>query len=350
MRPGTEGLGCEQVVALSDPTIGLAGFVVIDNTTRGPATGGIRFFAYRSEADALEDGFRLARAMTLKNAAAELPAGGGKIVLIEQASSDKAQVMGAVGRVLQSLGGRFLAGRDVGIDLDSARLIRAETDYMVDESDEGLGDLNRHTALGVLEGAAAARDHAGIGPDWRGVRVAIQGVGGVGSWLAVELVSRGAHLILADTRADRLQALRATLDFESVSAEEVLFTECDVLAPCAVGGVIRQETVERLRARAVAGSANNILADPRAGELLFERGIVYAPDFLINAGAVIAGTHFLRYRERRDEIAATAIGSRTRGLLDRAQRQNTPPERLLAREALDRLKGDPGFRQWFWPG
>lgn len=350
MRTRADGLSCEQIIALCEPSIGLAGFIVIDNTTRGPATGGIRIFPYLSEQDALEDGLRLARAMTFKNAAAELPAGGGKVVLLAGEDINKKHMLQATGRIIQSLGGRFLAGRDVGVSLEDAHIIRQETEYMVDESENGLGDLNRHTALGVIAGAAAALQHRSGQTDWRGIRVAIQGVGGVGTWLARELSSRGAHLVVADTQPERLIALRDQIDFEEVAPHEIMFAKCDLLSPCAVGAVVHEGNVADIRAHVVAGSANNILASSRAGEELHRRKIVYAPDYLINAGAVIAGTHFLRFQQRRGDIAPRAIGEKTRGLLRRASQQDLPPEKLLSEETLRRLGCSHSWSEWYWPG
>lgn len=337
----------EQVIALNDRACGLAGFVVLHDTTRGPASGGIRIYRYETEEAALTDGFRLARAMTFKAAAADLPVGGGKIVLMDSASLVRSEALRAVGRALEILGGRFLAGRDVGVPVADGAWVRSETTYMVDESDAGVGDLNRATAVGVEAGARAALAFATGREDWAGVRVALQGAGGVGTWLARMLAEKGAELFVSDPSQSALDALRPQVSFREVAPEGILDIECDLVAPCAIGGVLGTESAGALRARAVAGSANNVLASKEAGEVLFSRGIAYAPDYLVNAGALIQGVRFLRGGERSSPGALAAIGERTRALLERSRQKGLPPEALLERETLARLGKARGWRRWF---
>ncbi len=288
----------EQVIALNDRACGLSGFIIHD-TTRGPAAGGIRIYPYDSEEDALTDGFRLARAMTFKAAAADLPVGGGKIVLRESSSLVREEALRAVGRALENLGGRFLAGRDVGVPVAQGAWVRSETRFMVDESEAGVGDLNRATAVGVEAGARAALAFATGREGWAGARVALQGAGGVGSWLARLLSEHGAELIVCDANPRALEELKALVPFREVAPDRILDVDCDLFAPCAIGGVLDADGAKRLKARAVAGSANNVLSSKEAGELLFSRGVAYAPDYLVNAGALIQGIRFLRQGERR---------------------------------------------------
>ncbi len=341
--------GFEQIVALNDPSCGLAGFMVLHDTTRGPAAGGIRIYPYQSEDDALDDGLKLAHAMTFKAAAADLPVGGGKIVLMERPDMNRAETLKAVGRSIESLGGRFLAGRDVGVPVEHGAWVSSETRFMVDESDKGVGDLNRATAIGVEAGARAALAFRLVVDRWDGVRVALQGAGGVGRWLAKILAQEGAELIVSDTRPEALAALAEEVRFQDVHPDEIFAASEDVFCPCAVGGVIDDKTLELLSARVVAGSANNILAEPRHAQALFERNIAYPPDFLINAGALIQGIRFLLMGERDSREAIAGIGEKTRELLATAAELGEPPDSVLARRARECLKPHKSWRDWSWP-
>ena len=341
--------GVEQVVALNDPSCGLSGFLVIHDTTRGPAAGGIRLYPYRTEEDALADGFRLASAMTFKGAAADLPVGGGKIVLRESPGMNREEVLHAVGRFIQGQGGRFLAGRDVGVPVAHGAWVRSETQFMVDESEEGVGDLSRSTALGVEAGARAALNFR-LGTDrWHGVHVAIQGAGGVGSWLAKILAAQGAELSISDTRSEALETLSSEVRLHQVAPAEIFGASEDVFCPCAVGGVLNDQTLERLRARVVVGSANNVLAESRHGETLRARNITYAPDFLVNSGALIQGIRFLLNGESDSSEAISAIGDKTHRLLDEATAKGEPPEALLLRQTLETINRRSTWRDWSWP-
>ncbi len=340
----------EQVIALNDRACGLSGFMVLHDTSRGPASGGIRIYPYETEEAALTDGFRLARAMTFKAAAADLPVGGGKIVLRESGSLVREEALKAVGRALEVLGGRFLAGRDVGVPVADGAWVRSETSFMVDESEAGVGDLNRATAIGVEAGARAALAFATGASSWKGARVVLQGAGGVGTWLARILAENGAELFVSDPNSRALEALRTWAAFHEIEPDRVFSIECDVFAPCAIGGVIDSARARMLGARAVAGSANNVLASGEAGEVLFSRGIAYAPDYLVNAGALIQGVRFLRRGERSSPGALEAIGEKTGDLLARSRKAGVPPEALLEKETLARLGAGRGWRRWFTPG
>lgn len=341
--------GFEQIIALSDPACGLAGYMLIHDTTRGPAAGGIRLYHYQSEDLALADGFRLARAMTFKAAAADLPVGGGKIVVIDHPDLIREDVLRAIGRAIQGMGGRFLAGRDVGVSVDQGAWVREETSFMVDESEEGVGDLNVATAAGVEAGARAALNLVLGTNTWSGVRAAIQGAGGVGSCLAKLLAKEGADLIVADTEEDQLEALAEQISFEVTGHDDIYSASKDIFCPCAVGGIMNIKTIEKLTARVVAGSANNVLADARMGRLLHLRGVTYVPDYLLNAGALIQGIRYLMEGERNSQEAIHGIGEKVQRLLDQASQEDVPPEVLLERQTLARLSPQRSWKDWFWP-
>ncbi len=341
--------GFEQVIALNDPSCGLTGFIVIHDTTRGPAAGGIRLYPYPNEEAALVDGFRLARSMTLKSAAADLTVGGGKIVLIEHSDLIRKEALRAVGRTLQSLGGRFLAGRDVGLPVEQGEWVRSETAYMVDETETGVGDLNRATARGVEAGARAALRFRHGTDDWKGVRVAVQGAGGVGRWLAKILAAEGAEIIVADPQESRLEQLAHEIDFKTVHPDDIYEAGRDVFCPCAVGGTLNETTAAKLAAQIVAGSANNVLAEPSVGMSLFQRGVVYAPDYLVNAGALIQGIRFLLAGEGDSSDAICGIGDKTFRILEKAKQEGVPPEVILDRDTRSLIKHQKSWRDWTWP-
>ena len=334
----SQPIDVEEILPIEDPSCGLRGFIVIHSTVRGPATGGIRLYPYASDEAARTDGFRLARAMTFKAAAADLPVGGGKIVLFDAPGLERDEALRSVGRTLESMNGAFLAGRDVGIPVADGAIIRSQTRYMVDESDEGVGDLNLVTALGVLAGARAALAFRLGTSSFRGIRVALQGTGGVGRWLATKLTEEGAVLTVCDTSRAALEALRETRPFREVPPDAICDVECELFAPCAIGGAVDTDTAKRIKASVVAGSANNILSGPEAGATLMARGITYAPDFLVNAGALVQGVRFLLKGERRSPDAILDIGMRTTQLREKARDRDVPPEALLEAVTRERLE------------
>jgi len=325
----------EQVLALSDPPNGVQGFMVLHSTSRGPAAGGIRLYPYASEQDALDDGIRLARAMTFKAAAAGLPVGGGKIVLSKPPDAKRRDALLAIGRAIEGMAGGFLAGRDVGVPIEDGAIVRQETSYMVDESDVsqgGVGDLNLATALGVLAGAKAALSFQLGRSELAGVRVALQGAGGVGAWLAKKLAEEGAELYVCDSSPEALERLKANVSFHEVGVDDIYTLECELFAPCAIGGVLTERRAASLAAKIVAGSANNVLSHPQVADVLAARGILFVPDYLVNAGALIQGVRFLVHGEHRSTAAIHAIGDKTASLLSRAKTAGLSPLEFLNRE------------------
>jgi leucine dehydrogenase len=311
---GTQGH--EQVIAFRNGPSGLRGFLAIHSTALGPAFGGVRLMRYRREADAFADALRLSRGMTYKCALAGLPAGGGKAVILDHPKLEREAAFEAFGRVVDSLGGRFFTGGDVGIQPSDLACVRRATSYVACESSPALGDINEHTATGVWHAMRGCLEHAGL--EAKGARVAIQGVGNVGAWLARILAREGCALAIADTDARAAKKVAKETGARVVPPARILSVDCEVLAPCALGGILNARTIPKLECRIVCGAANNQLATPADGDRLARRGILYAPDYLANAGGVLRGVEFYllgrgeswesleRQRDRMLEVARAA--------------------------------------------
>lgn len=281
--------GHEQVLYWSDPDAGLRAIIAIHSTLLGPALGGCRMHDYPSEQDALKDVLRLSRGMTYKAAVAGVPLGGGKSVIIGDPSRDKSdKLLRSFGRFVDTLEGRYTASEDVGTGKEDLDVMRTECDHISEDFDPEVGDMNSLTALGTFEGIRAALLFATGTSDLGGLHVAVQGLGHVGWPLCRMLVEAGCVVSVADVVPERVRAASQLFGARPVSSEEVLTLTCDILAPCALGGVVNDATVEAIDCRIVAGSANNVLAAPEHGEHLHARGITLAPDYVINAGGLIA--------------------------------------------------------------
>jgi leucine dehydrogenase len=283
----------EQVVFCEDAGTGLRAIIAIHNTSRGPALGGCRMWPYADSSAALTDVLRLSRGMTYKSALAGLPFGGGKTVILGDPARDKSPGMfRALGRYVESLGGRYTIAEDVGIDVADIEQAATETRHVAGVAAGGSGDPSPATAYGVFVGIRAAVKHR-LGADrlngdkMTGLSVAIQGAGHVGYELARHLAGAGADVQIADVDAERVRRAETELGATPVPVERFLQADVDVLAPCALGGLLDDATIPTIRAPIVAGAANNQLAEARHGRLLRERGILYAPDYLINAGGII---------------------------------------------------------------
>ena len=282
----------DSVHYFEDPASGLKAIIAIHSTALGPAAGGCRRWTYASDDLALTDVLRLSRGMTFKNAIAGLPFGGGKAVILASEHAPKSTALfEAFGRAVDSLGGRYITAEDVGISVDDMRTVGGETRFVSGLPQRGTGaggDPSPWTALGVfrgIEAAAAVR----LGLDTlEGITVAVQVVGHVGVHLCRHLHEAGARLVVADVNRGNLRRLCEQVPADVVSPRDILFTDADVLAPCALGNVLNSETIPRIRARIVAGAANNQLASVEDGARLTDRGILYAPDYVINAGGVIS--------------------------------------------------------------
>lgn len=281
----------EQVMFCSDPASGLKAIIAVHSTALGPAVGGTRMWDYASEEDAIRDVLRLSRGMSYKNALAKLNLGGGKGVIIGDSRVHKTPaLMRAYGRYIDLLGGRYITAEDMGMTTADMAEIASQTKYVagLEEGTAASGDPSPFTSHGVLSGIDAAVSHQMGRDSLMGLRVAIQGVGHVGYVLAEELVQRGAEIIVADVVRENVDRAVAELGASAVSPDEILFQDVDVLAPCAMGAIINDQTLPLLKCTIIAGSANNQLARASHGQALRDKGILYAPDYVINAGGMIS--------------------------------------------------------------
>jgi valine dehydrogenase (NAD+) len=333
----------EQVVFCADPNSGLRAIIAIYSTALGPALGGTRFFPYDTESDALADALDLSRAMAYKNAMAGLDLGGGKAVIWGDPGQDKTEpLLRAYGRFVQSLGGRYYTACDVGtypVDMD---IVARECRFVTGRSEEngGAGDSSVLTAFGVFQGMRAAAEYQWGTPSLAGRRVGIAGVGKVGRRLADHLVADGAEVVVTDVDAEAVRAVRAKhpkID-EVPDTTALVSSDIDVYAPCALGGALSDETVPMLRAVVVAGGANNQLDHPGIEKLLVERGILYAPDYVVNAGGVIqVADEIAGFRMDRARARAERIFDTTRQILRVAADEGVPPSVAADRLAERRM-------------
>jgi leucine dehydrogenase len=331
--------GFEEVIALNDRRSGLRAFLAIHDTCRGPAFGGIRRWTYRDERDALIDCLRLSRAMTHKCALMDLRAGGAKMVLLDADWIDRAGAYRYVGEVVDRLGGRFYTGPDVGTGPDELACVAEKTRFVTNPGPAGPGELGASTADGVFRGIEAALMQLDGEVDWAARRFVVQGLGEVGGRLAARLSGLGAKVLATDVDEERADLYAKDYDIEMLEPATELDVPCDVFVPCALGGILHDLSIERLRCRAVAGGANNVLAKPLHGDLLHDRGIMYVPDFVLNSGALIRGTIF-HLEGRREPVDAIGqrIGSVVARVLDHAASEDRPPARVAIQEAEDTIQ------------
>lgn len=280
----------EQVVFCHDKNVGLKAIIAIHNTSLGPALGGTRMWNYKNEDEALVDVLRLSKGMSYKAAAAGLNLGGGKAVIIGDSKTQKTEgLFRAFGQFVNSLNGKYITAEDVGTCEKDMEYIFMETPWVtgIPKDFGGSGDPSPYTAHGVLMGIkAAAKEKLGT-DELKGMRVAVQGLGNVGSNLVKYLVEEGAKVTVADIDEARVKQHKDKYGVEVSSPEQILFTECEILAPCALGAVVNDNTITKLKCKAVSGGANNQLAEPRHGDQLRELGILYAPDYVVNAGGLM---------------------------------------------------------------
>ncbi len=283
-------MGHEEVVFFQDKTCGLKAIVAIHDTTLGPALGGTRLWPYANEEEALIDVLRLSKGMTYKNAISGLNLGGGKAVIIADPRTKSEALFRSFGRFIESLNGRYITAEDVNTSVDDIEHIFTETNHVtgVAQTNGGSGNPSPYTALGVFRGIEASMTKAFGNRNLKGKTVAIQGVGAVGFELAKLLHDAGVNLVFTDVNEKNLQRMKDALpQAKFVSPNEIASVSCDVFSPCALGASINDETIPQLKAKIVCGAANNQLKEDRHGLVLKEKGVLYAPDYLVNAGGVM---------------------------------------------------------------
>jgi leucine dehydrogenase len=281
----------EQVSFFHDTKTGLKAIIAVHNTHLGPALGGCRMWAYDSDAQALNDVLRLSRGMTYKAAITGLPLGGGKSVIIGDARKGKTpELMRAMGRAVESLGGRYIVAEDVGTTVEDMNQVYSQTKHVVGIAHgvQGSGDPSPTTAYGVYVGLKSAVRHRLSKPDVQGLKVAVQGLGNVGYNLCKLLARDGAELFVTDVQTDRVEGAVKEFGAKAVPLADIYGVDADIFAPCALGAILNDETIPQLKVKVIAGAANNQLAEPRHGTVLKDKNILYAPDYVINAGGLIS--------------------------------------------------------------
>lgn len=337
----------EQVVFCCDPSAGLKAIIAIHNTNRGPALGGCRMWPYKSDDEALQDVLRLSRGMTYKSAIANLNLGGGKSVIIGNPRTDKTEaLLRAMGRFLEGLGGRYIVAEDAGTHVEDIKIMGQETQYVVGVLDKATGeggmrsgDPSPATAYGVLVGLKAAVRYRLGRDDLKGLKVAIQGVGNVGYRLAKYLKEAGAQVWVADIYDDQVRRAVHELGVTPVSVDQIFGLDVDVFAPCALGSALNDDTLPQLRAKVVAGSANNQLAEERHDKELMTRGILYAPDYVINAGGLI-DVSYERFGYDRDKLVKHIEGiyDTLMEIFERARSEQLPTGMVADHIAEERFR------------
>jgi len=345
--------GHEQVVFCQDPQTGLRAIIAIYSTALGPALGGTRFFPYPTEDAALSDVLNLSRAMAYKNALADLDLGGGKAVIIGDPAKHKSEaLLRAYGRFVESLGGRYITACDIGTFSDDMDMVARECRYVTGRTllHGGGGDSSILTAIGVFQGMRAAAEHTWGSDSLEGRLVGVEGVGKVGHRLVGHLVEAGASVVICDVSPGAVQrVLAAHPGVQAVAGRaELLARPLDIYAPCAMGGALTDESVAALSARIVCGGANNQLAHPGLEKVLADRGILYAPDYLVNSGGVIQvadeldGFNFERARARTERIFVTA-----KKIFALADEEGVPPA-VAADRLAERRMAEVGRLRGIW--
>ena len=334
----------EQVVFCHDKSTGLRAIIVIHDTRLGPALGGCRMYPYASEDEAVTDALRLARGMTYKAAASGLNLGGGKSVIIGRPDKDRSEALfRSFGRSIEPLGVRFITAEDVGTSIEDMENIRLETSHVtgVDVTHGGSGDPSPFTALGVRQGMLACAEEVFGTPSLEGRTVAVQGLGHVGYHLCKLLHAEGARLIVTDLNRSLVEEAVREFGARPVAPDEILSIPCDILAPCALGAAVNDGSLPKLRCSIVVGGANNVLAETPHGEALHERGILYAPDYVINAGGLINIADELEgYDAQRATKRVMRIQDSIRRIIAISKRDGVPTNvaaDTLARERIDAI-------------
>lgn len=339
----------EQVIFCSDRISGLRSIIAIHDTTLGPAIGGVRMYPYESEEEALKDVLRLSRAMTYKAAAAEINLGGGQGVIVGDPEKDKNElILRAFGKCVDGLNGRYITAEDVGTTVEDMEIVRYETQWVTGLSKAlgGGGDPGPVSAIGVKHGLLACVEEVLDKKSLRGVAVVIQGLGNVGMYLAQILHKEGCKLFVSDVLASKAEKAGDDFKAEIIPPDDVYEVKADVFSPCALGGIINDDTVEKLKVKIVAGAANNQLAEERHGQALQKRHIFYAPDFVIGAGGLINVVN--EFEKRKPEIAlkkAAGIYDLMKRVIKRSKSEDLPTSVAANRLAEERIKQVKRFKQ-----
>ena len=340
--------GHEQLVVVSDAGSGLKAIIAIHDTTLGPACGGTRIWPYKSEREAMWDALRLSRAMTYKSAAADLPLGGGKGVIIADSHTQKTEALvRAYGRFVDTLGGRYLTTTDVGSTGRDMEYIKQETDYVVGlpVTAGGSGDTSIMTGLGIYMGMKACAKETWGNDSLQGKVVAMQGFGKVATHTAHHLMKEGAALVVTDVFDGALDRAR-DLGLKVVKPDDIYGIDCDIFAPCALGGVINPETIPQLKCKVIAGGANNQLLSESDGEALHRMGIMYGPDYILNSGGIInveseiSGIYNADRAREKTERVYEIMGR----VISISKTEEIPTAKAADRLAEERLKSVRGIR------
>ncbi|MBI1862165.1 MAG: amino acid dehydrogenase [Deltaproteobacteria bacterium] len=334
--------GYETVLTAEDSSVGLKAIIAIHNTHLGPSCGGIRLLPYRTQSEALEDVLRLSKGMSYKSSLAGLGFGGGKAVIISEVSKKTPELFARFGELLETLKGRYIAAKDMNVSTEDLMAVKTTTSHVL--GIEGVpgssGDPSPVTAVGCFEALRATWELVTGKPDLRGVTVALQGLGHVGWDYAVRIREAGGKLIVSDINEPILAKARTELRATVVDNNAIYGVECDVFAPCARGAIINPETLPRLKCRAIVGCANNQLATPAEGQTLWKKGIVYAPDYVVNAGGIInIFVEYEGYNRAKAIQKASAIYDTVKTILRRAEKEKTPPFLIADKMAEERLYG-----------
>lgn len=328
----------EELVFIQDKATGLKAIICIHDTTVGPALGGTRVYNYATEEEAIEDALRLARGMTYKNAAAGLNIGGGKAVIIGDPKEVKTEaLLRTFGRYVEGLNGRYITAQDMNMTPEDLAMIHEETDHVVGLEGKS-GDPSPVTAFGVYRGILAAAKEAYGSDDIKGKKVAVQGLGAVGYNVCKYLHEAGAELYVTDIVEESVEKAVKELGATAVGLDEIYSVDCDIFAPCAMGAIINDETIEQLKCKVVAGSANNQLKEEKHGDMLAEKGIIYVPDFVINAGGVINVFEEMQgYNEDRAMRRASAIYDSVTRIFEIAKEENISNAHAADKLAEERI-------------
>jgi len=338
-----ERSGHQKVVYCSDPDTGLRAIIAIHDTTLGPALGGTRMFAYKTEIEALNDVLRLSRSMTYKAAITGLNLGGGKAVIIGDSRIDKSEaLMRRFGRFIENLNGSFITAEDVGTNPKDMEYIRMETKHVtgIPESIGGSGDPSPVTARGVFMGIKATVKEFFGNDNLAGKSIAVQGIGQVGENLVGLLRNENAKVYISDINEERLRQVAQKYGAEAISNNNLFDLDIDIYAPCALGSTVNTETINRLKCSIIAGSANNQLADEEVhGKMLLEKGILYAPDYLINAGGLInCYSEIAGFNKKKTLQMAENIYEATRRVLKKSKEENIPTHEAANKIAEKRIE------------